>query len=220
MTKRVLCYGDSITWGFNPETKQRFGPDIRWPALLQAQMPQLTIIEEGLNGRTAGVDDPQALSNRNGSAFLHTLLDSHQPLDIVILMLGVNDTKISMNQSPYDIQKSMAKLIHTIQDPTCYRHCHQQIPDILIVAPVAIGEGIKDFLSYEEIDMGSYRKSIALPALYEQLATDNHCYYLNANDYVSASTIDNLHLDAAGQQMLEAAIQEKLEAIIAGKDGQ
>ncbi len=209
--KRILCYGDSLTWGFDPQTGMRFDDQTRWPALLASQMEGITVIEEGLNGRCAGCDDPQAASDRNGLHMLHTLLDSHQPLDAVILMLGVNDTKIGMNQSAYDIQKSMAGLIRISHDPACYRHCRHQLPKILVVAPVAIGEGIKDASDYEEIDMSSYRKSIMLPKLYQQLAADNNCYYLNANDFVSASPFDNLHMDAAGHQMMAAAIQEKLE---------
>jgi len=208
--KRVMCYGDSLTWGFDPASGMRFGPDQRWTALLAAAMPGITVIEEGLNGRTAGCDDPDALSDRNGLHMLHSLLDSHQPLDAVILMLGVNDTKLGFNQSPYDIQKSMAGLIHIAQDPACYRHTHHQLPKVLVVAPVAIGAGIKDNHPFPGIDMSSYRKSIALPKLYAQLAADHGCCYLDANDYVQACTIDNLHMDAAGHQMMAAALQEKL----------
>ena len=53
---RILCIGDSNTWGYNPVNGQRF--EKRWTKVLSELMPENEIIEEGLNGRTLTSVDP------------------------------------------------------------------------------------------------------------------------------------------------------------------
>ena len=51
--KTILCFGDSNTWGYNPENRQRFGPEERWTGILRNSLGEdYRVIEEGLNGRT------------------------------------------------------------------------------------------------------------------------------------------------------------------------
>ena len=88
--KRILCFGDSNTWGFAPKDGYRFDENTRWTGLVQKALPQYTIIEEGLNGRTALWDDPIE-GYKNGRDYLIPCLASQSPLDLVILMLGTND---------------------------------------------------------------------------------------------------------------------------------
>ncbi|HKQ31741.1 MAG TPA: GDSL-type esterase/lipase family protein, partial [Thermodesulfobacteriota bacterium] len=89
--KSVLCYGDSITWGFNPADGTRFAFDDRWPGILQSELgPGYRIIEESVPGRTTNWDSPY-LPDRNGRKSLPLALESHMPVDLVILMLGTND---------------------------------------------------------------------------------------------------------------------------------
>ncbi len=57
--KVILCFGDSLTWGFNPENGERYPREKRWTFLLERELGEgWRIIEEGLNGRTTGFDDP------------------------------------------------------------------------------------------------------------------------------------------------------------------
>ena len=89
--KHLLCFGDSNTWGYVPGSGQRFPLEVRWPGVLQARLDNdYRIIEEGLNGRTTIHEDPER-DGRNGRLFLGPLLESHAPLDLLILMLGSND---------------------------------------------------------------------------------------------------------------------------------
>ena len=91
--KTILCFGDSNTWGFNCLDLQddlpfRFDFQTRWTGILSATLgSQFRIIEEGLNGRTTVFDDP-LLEHRSGKEYLAPCLESHSPLDLVILMLG------------------------------------------------------------------------------------------------------------------------------------
>jgi lysophospholipase L1-like esterase len=86
--KTILCYGDSNTWGYAPGTGKRYLRHERWTGVLQQLLgSNAVVIEEGLNGRTTTLDDPTK-PFRNGKDYLIPCLDSHAPLDLVVLMLG------------------------------------------------------------------------------------------------------------------------------------
>jgi len=81
--KTVLCYGDSLTWGYNAENLSRHALADRWPSVLQAALGSgVNVIAEGLNGRTTAFDDHLADADRNGARLLPTLLATHTPLDL------------------------------------------------------------------------------------------------------------------------------------------
>ena len=87
--KTILCYGDSLTWGYDAETLGRHALEDRWPSVLQKALGEgVHVIAEGLNGRTTAYDDHLADCDRNGARILPTILQSHAPLDLVIIMLG------------------------------------------------------------------------------------------------------------------------------------
>ena len=92
--KTILAFGDSLTWGYNASTGMRMDYEDRWPNVLAHGLKsKARVIEEGMNGRTTVFDDPTAEENRNGSVGLPIALKTHQPLDLVIIMLGTNDLK-------------------------------------------------------------------------------------------------------------------------------
>ena len=106
--KTVLCYGDSNTWGFDPATRTRFPPHVRWTGVLGQRLGDgYQVIEEGLNGRTTRWDDPIE-PDRNGLAYLRPCVESHQPLDLIVIMLGTNDLKRRFDLSASDIAQSAA----------------------------------------------------------------------------------------------------------------
>ena len=52
--KNILCYGDSNTWGANPNDGSRYTDDVRWTGILQRELGGgYQVIEEGYNGRTS-----------------------------------------------------------------------------------------------------------------------------------------------------------------------
>src|SRR5688572_5469747 len=111
----VLCFGDSNTWGFVPGTGARYGLEVRWPGVLREQLgPDYWVIEEGLNGRTTVWDDP-AVSGRNGQIYLPPCLQTHRPLDAVILFLGLNDLKIKFGATPENIAAGAGTLLRIIR---------------------------------------------------------------------------------------------------------
>ena len=125
---RILCYGDSNTWGYDPTSGMRFAH--RWPKVLAQQFPQDEIIEEGLNGRTLVHEDPYG-KGRCGSAVLEMLLRTHQPLDLIIMMLGTNDLKTMYHLNAEMIAKGVRENIKIMQNPFLYER--YVIPKILVV---------------------------------------------------------------------------------------
>ena len=110
----ILCFGDSNTYGFTPDWKHRYGRDIRYPGVLQALLGDgYYVAEDGLIGRTAAFPD----SNRDGRSALETLplsIESHGPVQYIILMLGTNDCKIDKTRSAEDVGAGMDKLVRLV----------------------------------------------------------------------------------------------------------
>src|SRR5271154_2317577 len=118
--KRVLCYGDSNTWGTAPmknmDDVRRHEPHVRWPgAMVAALGSDWTLVEEGLGGRTTVHDDPIEGIYKNGKTYLQPCLESHWPLDAIALMLGTNDLKPKFSLSANDIASGIGALLFTIK---------------------------------------------------------------------------------------------------------
>lgn len=100
--KSILCYGDSNTYGLMPDSPDRYPRDVRWTGILQKKLGEdYYVIEEGLSGRTTLWDDPIE-EHKNGKKYLLPCLDSHKPVDLVILMLGTNDLKTRFSLTPFE----------------------------------------------------------------------------------------------------------------------
>ena len=113
--KTVLCYGDSNTFGYVPETGMRYPRDVRYPGRLQLLLgDEYSVIEEGCNGRTTIYDDPID-GWKNGLDYLRPCLNSHKPIDIVIMMLGSNDLKDTFRLTAKDIAESAGKLAEAVK---------------------------------------------------------------------------------------------------------
>lgn len=213
MKKHILCYGDSNTWGYIPGTidimtgyKERYQQ--RWTRLLQQLLgEEYHVLEEGLGSRTTNIDDPDR-PGRNGLSFLKVCLESHAPLSLVVLMLGTNDLNIKYKRTEPDILNGLQELINCIKATNCGTDMLSP-PKILIIFP--------PHPSHEKGFNGQFEGSIALsqklPNLYQKLAHDNNCYFINAADLIELSDIDGIHLDANGHRQLSELIKNKIEQI-------
>lgn len=209
--KRILCYGDSNTWGHNPKDASRFRENERLTKLLQQKLgDEYEIIEEGLCGRTASFYD-SVKPFRHGISSLRMVLDSAQPIDLVIIMLGTNDLKSCYNGDGVSISNGIREMVHIIKNPYVY-NAHFQIPDILIVAPILLKDELSNNLrTSEQFNEKSLQTSRKLASFYEIVAKQWDCLFLNAADYAEASSIDCLHMDANNHKKLAEAIYQKLK---------
>src|SRR5690242_14462516 len=132
--KTILAFGDSLTWGFEAGTWHRHPFDVRWPnALGSGLKSRARVIEEGLNGRTTVYPDPTDSTHLSGATSLPILLKSHQPLDLVIIMLGTNDIKFAARCRAFDAALGMDRLISIVK--TFEYMPDYKVPDILIMSP-------------------------------------------------------------------------------------
>lgn len=216
MPKRLMCFGSSTTWGFKPGSfdpvttlGQRYGEDERWTCLVGKALPHCTLIEEGLNGRTTMFDDRLAgKPYRNGLAHLPMCLETHYPLDLVIFMLGTNDVKLQYHQSPEAIAAGMLKLVQCVTKSN--RGPNGLPPKVLLIAPAP---PIKEGLDFAYFNEASIEKSKALIPLYAKIAKEEGCFFLDASEYVTASPLDGIHLDAAGHRKFAEVVKQKIEEI-------
>ncbi len=196
----LLCFGDSNTWGYNPETQQRYAPDTRWPQVMRSALgPGYAVIEEGMNGRTTVWDDPVD-GLMSGLAYLPPCLLSHKPLDQVLLMLGTNDLKDRFCVGAAEIAKSAGRLVQIIQasdtgpDGTA--------PAVVLMAPPPTVMG-QDGLDTRQ---GGLEKSAQFARCYAEVARELGCAFFDVGAVISSSPVDGIHFSAAAQRKLGQAM--------------
>ena len=204
---RILCFGDSNTWGFLIGTDcERMPADVRWPGVLQAELGnEFLVIEEAQNGRTTMWDDPCEPIDKNGLRHLPVVLESQAPVDLVILMLGTNDLKNHLNQNAHSIAHSCGVLIDRILESTSGPN--KTAPKVLLIAPVPVSEGHCPF--GHMFDDGA-EKSAGFKEAYSEVAADRGIPFLNAGDYARCPAPDTIHIDAEGCASLGLAVAGKV----------
>ena len=205
---QILCFGDSNTFGLIPGTGNRYDWNIRWTGILDKNLREkgYRIIEEGLCGRTTVFDD-SFREGRKGADILPTLLESHNPIDIVILMLGTNDCKTIYNATAETIGKGIQRLLQQIK---------QKSPQakIILVSPIYLGQGVGEKGFDSEFDDSSVETSENLHKVYNRIADENEIYYLKASGYANPSPQDREHLDENGHRKLAEGLLDLLEGVI------
>jgi len=198
--KTILCYGDSNTWGFDPSTGTRYPLSLRWPSVLADRLgSDYLVIPEGLNGRTTVWDDPIELF-KNGATYLPPCLESHKPLDLVIIMLGTNDPKRRFSLGAADIAAGACRLASIVLKSETGPE--GSAPAVLLVAPPPILETG----STSSIFQGGAEKSAALASEFERLAGQKGIAVFNAGDRIRSSPLDGIHLTHEGHSTLGSAI--------------
>lgn len=210
--KTILCYGDSNTFGYNPKTGNRFNPCERWPGVLKEHLgPGYQIIEEGLNHRTTIWDDP-ALSHVNGRTYLLPCLNSHRPIDLVILMLGSNDMKHRMNLNASDIAEGIGILADMILKSGSGPKGIS--PEILILSPPRFGH----LTRYAEMFESHEEKQEKLGSYYGHVASDYGCHYVDVSSRIQCPDTDGLHLEEEGHEALGTFLAPVVREIFSKPD--
>lgn len=209
--KRIVCFGDSLTWGYDPDNRVRFSEDIRWPQVLQKNLgEEYTVIEEGQNGRTIATDDP-AEGEKNGLKYIGPCMESHTPFDLLIIMLGSNDCKRKFAYSAMDIAGEMQIMLEKVQSYNRFR-CRDAFK-VLLVSPPTVSDAIRDSWLGDSFGYENAAKvSGELATWYKTLAEMYDCDYLDASKYVRVSDTDGIHLDAENQKKLGKVIAEHISA--------
>lgn len=163
------------------------------------------VIEEGLSGRTTVHDDPIEGAFLNGRSYLRPCLQSHRPLDVIILMLGTNDLKIRFNQPTNEIATGVRVLIEDIRAFGPGRD--GGMPELILVSPPPIRE---DLRGWEPVFENAYRKSRELASAYEAVADAMEVHFFDAGGVAVAAEVDGFHLDPEGHRLLGEAMAEQV----------
>jgi len=210
--KTILCYGDSNTFGWIPVGvdiledqvvlgDNRFSRDKRWTGILQKELgPDYLIIEEGLCGRTTTHNDPVEGSHKNGKEYLTPCLETHAPINLVILSLGTNDLKGRFSVSAFDIAWSIAALVGIIQQSATGPD--GEAPKVLLLCSAPLGKLTK----FADFFDGGSEKSRELVKYYRKVAKLFDCKFFNIGKIIAPSDIDGVHYDASGHDKLGRAI--------------
>lgn len=257
--KTILCYGDSNTYGYNPNNGLRYPRTIRWPGHLQEildnkaaydsmkqyllgamdlrdeiseeipnEIPKespnkrtnevskeisevspesYTVIEEGCNGRTTVTDDPIE-GWKNGLDYLAPCLNTHKPVDIVIMMLGTNDLKEVFGKTAAQIAQDAGKLVDEIKKVT--KEKQGFIPKIILVSPPHIGEGMPESVFSSAFAERSIGESMFFAENYRKIAAEKGCIFFDAATCVEPSEEDSLHLTEDAHIALAEKLAEQI----------
>lgn len=214
MRNHILCFGDSNTHGYCAETGGRFDESQRWTQLLQKKLgADYLILEEGLSGRTTCFSDPihEGLS---GLDYIYPCLMSHEPVDLLIIMLGTNDTKERFGSSAACIGLGLKRLI--LKAKATLDAWKDGVPNILVVVPQNIAPEYIQTEVGDTMGVGCDEKSRRLAAEYKEIAELTDCHYLDANCVLTAAPnqIDFMHLTGEGHAQLAEALSEKVREIL------
>ena len=208
---KIVCYGDSNTWGYNSLTGIRH--EKPYPTLLQEALPQDLVINEGLNGRTTVYDDPYD-DTRNGLKDIRRCIKTHLPIDVLVIMLGTNDAKRMFQTTPLSFQKSMRSLLYKAIDKELYRSGYGQ-PKILVVSPPRMHS---DYFKNEDtkITFGEqgYEVMESAASCIESCIQPLQEYdidFLDTTNICMAQDIDGIHMDQENHEKLAKAILERIQ---------
>lgn len=212
--KKIVCFGDSNTYGYNAETINRFTEEERWTCLLAKHLGEgYHVAEEGLEGRTACFEDP-LFEGLCGFQYLYPCLMTHKPVDLLIIMLGTNDVKQRFSSTPENVAKGMERLAQkAIDSKIAFRDCR---PNILLITPPAIEPGYADTSVYGEMGEGCAERSRALAPLYEQVAEMLGCHYIDAGQIpgVEMNPYDFMHLSLEAHSAFAGFLAEKIPGFL------
>lgn len=213
MKRHIVCFGDSNTHGYCAMTGGRFDETQRWCCLLQEKLGDgFLVVEEGLSGRTTCFEDPihEGLS---GLEYIYPCLMSHEPVDLLVIMLGTNDTKERFGSSAACIALGLKRLVaKAIAATDCWAG---QKPNILIVTPKTIDKDYEHTEVAATMGRGCAEKSEGLREEYPKIAKLMGCHYFDANTAVKENNhIDYMHLTAQGHQELADALAKLIPDLL------
>ncbi len=210
---KILCFGDSNTWGQKPDKTGRYPANVRWTGKLQELLGNdYYVVEEGLGSRTTDLEYDRK-PGRNGKTYLQPCLESHNPIDVILIMLGTNDYKIGYNRSAEDIAGAIQGLVDTVKEYG--KDKSGNTPKIVLVSPILVDDTAPKFAEFysSHYDGSAVTKSKELAKVIKRVADDNDCYFVDAAT-VAKPGIDGLHFDEPSHPALGKLLSEEIRKLI------
>lgn len=204
--KTILCYGDSLSWGIVPGSRDRHPFGVRWGNVLAAELEQkvqgngVRVIEEHLNGRTTVWDEPFR-PGRNGRRWLQPALETHAPVDLLILFLGSNDLQTVHGMGAHEAALGCRTLIDIAQARV--GDAQPTPPQVLLIAPPPTRADLAG--NYPRF-FGADQKAVHFAREYAAVADERGVPWFDAGAVIQASAVDGVHLDADAHVALGRAL--------------
>ena len=216
--RRVLVFGDSISWGWTPQKDgtptERYASENRWPSVMQKTLgDQYEVVVNAVSGRTTDLDDPSfpglTGAGLNGRKSLPAVIAAHLPLDLVVIFLGTNDLKQAFDRSAFSIALGAGHLVSIVQDSGhmfgsgWYRY---PAPKVLLLAPPPLGSQ----KIFGDTFAGGVAKSKQLARTYRSIANAAGVAFSNVGSVIRTDGVDGVHLSAASEKKLGKAVAAKV----------
>lgn len=216
MKKHIVCFGDSNTHGFcgdpadSADHGVRFNEEERWTCLLQKKLgDEYLVLEEGLSGRTSVFDDP-ITEGLCGLQMITPVLMTHEPVSLLIIMLGTNDVKERFGCTAELISAGLERLIKKAKNTECWSGGK---PDILLICPPVIKDGMETAVFGNVMGKGCIEKSKELPKYLPAVAKRCGVRYLDAAA-CEFNEADFMHLTGKGHRELAELIYSSIKGTV------
>jgi lysophospholipase L1-like esterase len=211
MKKRILCFGDSNTYGHDLKLG-RFDEDTRWTMRLADILGEgYTVVEEGLNGRTFIHEDLATGGHKNGMSYLPACLMTHNPLDLVVIMLGTNDIKQRFGMTAHTIAQCAHQMVDLARRYAV--DASGAVARVLLVSPIHIADDVDERIPGGVFGPKAAEISRGLAREYHRIATLAGCDFWDAAKHATPNREDAIHITLEGQETLARALADKIRTM-------
>jgi lysophospholipase L1-like esterase len=144
----------------------------------------------------------------DGKEYLIPCLETHKPVDLVVIMLGTNDLKVRFSVSAFDIASGAGVLVDVVQKSAAGPG--DRAPQVLLLAPPPVAR-LSDFAEMFE---GAELKSVRFAAHYRRVAQERGCAFLDTAPVIVSSDLDGIHFEAGEHARLGRAVAGKVREIV------
>ena len=203
--KKILCYGDSNTYGFIPKSCGRYEKNERWTGILSELLPDYEVIEEGLNNRMGFFKSPEGLKYCGGE-YLSVYLQNHRDLDMCIIALGTNDAQFFYNLDEKAVLDGLKVLTDSVREVN-------KNTKIIIIPPVKITENLLNGIFVMQFDMKSIERIENVFPQFKDFAEKNNCLYFDFNEFVTPSELDGIHYTQESHKIIAFALADFIKSL-------
>ncbi len=206
--KKILCFGDSNTWGHNPADCTQIPRP--WHVVAGELLPDCEITPDGRCGRSTKFDVPDMPDTNGLKTFREKYLAGENDFDLIIIMLGTNDLLNHFDCQPEETADTLAGYVRE-----CRERFGADAPEILLVSPIEVRREVTLHPVFKELyDMSAIERSKRFAREISSAAAKEGAHFFDASTAAAASPIDGVHMEACEHERLAAAIAEQIKLIL------
>ena len=194
---KILCLGDSNTYGYDPRSVLEDSYAAPWPALLEEMLNRKgevhhTVINLGMNGRELPSSDLQM-------QWIDLQIRRELPADLLILLLGTNDLINTAWQPEELVKQRLSRFLPHL------RTIFPALP-ILLLVPMPFNE------------LGTWPTCSVyppeIPAIYKAAGTRYDCTVADCSQWNLPLTFDGVHLTEEGHRLFASLCLKEIQSML------